>query len=59
MFFVAALYELATAANEGENPEDLDRQEEMSVRVREGGFMTKSLQHYNFGPNVVSETLEL
>ena len=31
----------------------------MSVRVQKSSFMVMTLGHYNFGPNVVSETLEL
>ena len=29
------------------------------MRVWTGGFMVDTLVHYNFGPNVVFETLEL
>ena len=31
--------------------------EEMSVRVRKGGFMVNLLLHHNFRPNVLFETL--
>ena len=32
---------------------------DFTVGVQKAGFMGETLQHYNFDPNVVFETLEL
>ena len=59
--FVLKLFFLSSRPPQkmGNNPEDFDRQAEMSVRVRKGGFMIETLGHWNIHPNVVLKTLEL
>ena len=45
MFFLVALLELYTPANDGKHLRDSDNWAKMSVRIWKDGFMVKTLQH--------------